>query len=352
MIKPLLFVGHISPFGEAFLRKVLNAPYFEIETVIIPKEELYISFIRRLQQVDQLEDERKHRKSYQQKTLALRKWIKAEAPNIKLRTAANLTEDCIQKLAKQFELAFCAAFPAIFPESLIAAVEKGIVNFHPSYLPRCRGANPIYWTIASQESFGGISSHLMTTKVDAGPILAREKIPFDHQTVTYHELYQLVIKKIEPLLQNTATFLDAGNEPLKQDEQAKSFFRENLVIHQLINWDQEPAERISAKIRAGGAFSFHKNEKVWLSSIVQISDHVPFVTNERFVQLKPGTVVSVQSSTIWVKTLNQYIAVEYRKRKTLEDYLISLLKILGLKSWIPRFSILHQRVIEVGNILQ
>lgn len=352
MIKPLLFVGHVSPFGETFLRKVLVSPYFEIKMVVIPEEELYINFMRRLQQVDRLEDEWKYRRSYRHKTSAIRKWIKVKAPNINLRTSADLREDRIQILAKQFELAFCAAYPAIFPESLITTVKKGVVNFHPSYLPRCRGANPIYWTIASQEPFGGVSAHYMTNKIDAGPILAQEKIPFDQKTITYQDLYQLVIQKIEPLLQNTAAFLDADREPLKQDEHAKSFFRENLTIHHLINWSQEPVERISAKIRAGGAFSFHKKDKVWLSSIVQISNHVPFVTNERFVQLKPGTVVRVQSSTIWIKALNQYIAVEYRKRKTLEDLLISMLKILGLKRWIPRFSLLHQRIIEVGDILQ
>lgn len=52
--------------------------------------------------------------------------------------------------------------------------EKGILNLHPSLLPKYRGSNPIREVILQGERKTGVTLFLIDEKVDHGPILAQE----------------------------------------------------------------------------------------------------------------------------------------------------------------------------------
>src|SRR4029434_4779522 len=85
-------------------------------------------------------------------------------------------------------LILCSAYPLILPESLLKRPVRGSINFHPSLLPRCRGCHPIYWTLASGETQGGVTAHYMTTEVDAGDIVAQIPLPLTEDD-DYGSLY-------------------------------------------------------------------------------------------------------------------------------------------------------------------
>ena len=51
-----------------------------------------------------------------------------------------------------------------------------LVNFHPSYLPRNRGANPIQWAIINGETEIGVTLHEIDGGIDTGPIIDQSKI--------------------------------------------------------------------------------------------------------------------------------------------------------------------------------
>ena len=48
------------------------------------------------------------------------------------------------------------------------------LNIHPSYLPYCRGSDPIVWAIRNNYPIGA-TLHKITTKVDEGDIFYQEK---------------------------------------------------------------------------------------------------------------------------------------------------------------------------------
>lgn len=352
MIKVLLCTGHLSPFGISLLREAIKIGLFDIKTILIPDLSLYLRFTRKLKRCDRLEGEKRFRKNYKKETRSLRIFLREHAPQTALYSCSDITDRTVADLFQQHELVFSAAFPAIFTANLLAIPARGIVNFHPSYLPRCRGAHPVYWTIASREPFGGLSAHMMTTRIDAGPIIARQKIDFDHDGITYKELYQMVLQAIKPVLIETAGFFENERLPKNQDEEQKSYFREDLAIHHKIQWDKEAAGQISAKIRAGGAYAFYRGEKIWLTAMLNLKERTPFVTNHFDPSLKAGTIVSVQASTLWIRTIDQYIEVCFHRRKTLEHILISGLESVGLARLTPRFAFLQNRVIEVGELLR
>jgi methionyl-tRNA formyltransferase len=74
------------------------------------------------------------------------------------------------------------------PDSVLKAVR--CVNVHPGYLPFGRGWRPVAFALANRTP-AGASLHVMTSDIDAGPIIASQRVPYDHGT-SCEELYQKV----------------------------------------------------------------------------------------------------------------------------------------------------------------
>jgi methionyl-tRNA formyltransferase len=68
--------------------------------------------------------------------------------------------------------ALLADFGQIIPKELLDHYPRGIVNLHPSLLPRHRGASPIPATILAGDRETGVSTIVMDEGVDTGPIIA------------------------------------------------------------------------------------------------------------------------------------------------------------------------------------
>jgi len=74
------------------------------------------------------------------------------------------------------ELICIATFPWLLTPEILAVPRHGVVNLHPSLLPRHRGPNPLFWTYYHDDRAGGVSAHLADSRADAGPILLQERI--------------------------------------------------------------------------------------------------------------------------------------------------------------------------------
>ena len=77
------------------------------------------------------------------------------------------------------DLAVCTGFPWLVPAEAIEALPVGIVNGHPSLLPRYRGPFPLAWAVRNGETEVGMSYHLMDPAFDTGNLLAQKAIPLD-----------------------------------------------------------------------------------------------------------------------------------------------------------------------------
>lgn len=70
------------------------------------------------------------------------------------------------------DLGVLADYGQIVPRSVLDLPRHGILNIHPSLLPRHRGATPVPATIAAGDSEGGVSIIRMDEGIDTGPIVA------------------------------------------------------------------------------------------------------------------------------------------------------------------------------------
>ena len=80
------------------------------------------------------------------------------------------------RLENNFDLSIVVAYGKIIPENILNAPKLGSINIHYSLLPKYRGAAPVEAAILNGDTETGVSIQKMFPKLDAGHILAQEKV--------------------------------------------------------------------------------------------------------------------------------------------------------------------------------
>jgi len=121
------------------------------------------------------------------------------------------------------DLAVVADFGLIIPKGILNSFPKGIINIHPSLLPKYRGSSPVQAAILNGEKITGVSIIKIDEKVDHGPILeqVREAIL---DTDTAETLYKRLFEKgICLLLKILKPYHDGVLNPIAQDHLKATF---------------------------------------------------------------------------------------------------------------------------------
>lgn len=103
------------------------------------------------------------------------------------------------------------------PAPVLNLPRLGILNVHPSLLPRHRGPSPIPWTIRRGDPSFGISVHKMVEEVDAGPIMSRSdplRIP---EKVTNRDIWQLTASALPKVVGESLRLVIEGAPGEPQD---------------------------------------------------------------------------------------------------------------------------------------
>lgn len=98
----------------------------------------------------------------------------AETHHIPVLAPTRLVEitDQLKKLEPKVGVLF--SYGKILPNETISLFNYGIVNIHPSLLPKHRGPSPLESTILAGDTRAGTSIMLISQEMDAGPILAQK----------------------------------------------------------------------------------------------------------------------------------------------------------------------------------
>jgi len=95
------------------------------------------------------------------------------------------------------DLILVCTFDQIIPRKIIKLSRWGVINLHPSLLPRYRGATPTNWVLLRGEKETGVTAHFIENeKVDAGPIILQRKIrihPDDNDGILRRKLAVLSV---------------------------------------------------------------------------------------------------------------------------------------------------------------
>jgi len=146
------------------------------------------------------------------------------------------------------DLALCGGFPVRIPADAIAVPSLGILNGHPSALPRYRGPNPIAWALRNGDSELGFTFHFMDAEFDTGPILLRGAASIA-AAERAEEILDAVFGLWSSLLPPALALVEAGERGSVQSEDGASyagFFEPEFAE---LDWTR-PAEEVHRQVRA------------------------------------------------------------------------------------------------------
>jgi len=145
------------------------------------------------------------------------------------------------------ELGILADYGQIVPASVLAIPRHGILNVHPSALPRHRGATPIPATIAAGDPSAAVTLILMDEGLDTGPVVARDAWQLDGTETTEtveHEAARrgaaLVLRSLRPWLEGRLSATPQGEagatltRPLRREDGRLDLARPAVELERLV----------------------------------------------------------------------------------------------------------------------
>ena len=74
------------------------------------------------------------------------------------------------------DLLLLACLPRIIDRAARRVARLGTLNLHPSALPRFRGPDPVFWQLRAGAARAGVTVHVATGAVDAGPVVVQRRL--------------------------------------------------------------------------------------------------------------------------------------------------------------------------------
>jgi methionyl-tRNA formyltransferase len=146
------------------------------------------------------------------------------------------------------DLALSGGFPVRIPADALAVPRHGIVNGHPSPLPRYRGPNPIGWALRNGDAQLGFTFHRMDADFDTGPVLAQGSAPLAG-AASAREVFATLIGLWAALLPRALERVEAGDPGDPQDEDGASYAGFFEPEYAVVDWTV-PAEEVHRQVRA------------------------------------------------------------------------------------------------------
>lgn len=163
------------------------------------------------------------------------------------------------------------SFGKIIPQSTIDLFTSGIINVHPSPLPKYRGPSPIESAIVNGDDTTGVSIMQLSAAMDAGPVYSFVSHLLTG-TETQPELYETLGKVGATELVRVLPQIMTGELlPTPQDESAATYCQLIQKKDGVIDWTK-PAEQIAREIRA---------YKTWPGSRTTIGNVDVIITSAR-----------------------------------------------------------------------
>ena len=188
------------------------------------------------------------------------------------------------------------AYGRIVPPEVLAIPRHGIVNVHPSLLPRYRGAAPVARAIAAGDTETGVTILYLSEELDAGDVILQKAVPIGPEDTT-RTLTARLAEEGAALLADALRLIEAGRAPRVPQDHARATWAPRLTREEgQIDW-RRPAGAIVNLIRAcdpwPGAFTYLWGDeiKIWLAGAASVSPRgaVPAAGGE----VPPGTVLRV-----------------------------------------------------------
>jgi methionyl-tRNA formyltransferase len=193
------------------------------------------------------------------------------------------------------DLTVMAFVTDIIPARFFEVPTQGTINYHPSLLPRHRGASAINWAVIMGDTKTGLSIFWPDGGIDTGLILLQKEINIGPDDTTGSLYFNHLFPKGVDAILESIDLIKAGNAPkIPQDEDGATYEPPCDDRVAGIGWDK-PAGELYNLVRGcdpqPGAFALFKGEKTRFYGAKLM---------EETVDKTPGTILDIDDQGIHV----------------------------------------------------
>jgi len=179
-------------------------------------------------------------------------------------------------------VAVLADFGLKIPTEVLDIFPKGIINIHPSLLPKYRGPTPVQTAILNGDKIAGVSLIKLDEKIDQGPILAKQEEEIkdsDTADSLYNRLFKIGSELLNKYLEE---YLDGKVKLIEQNEKEASYTKILIRRSGFFDIKNPPKKEVFQRmIRA-----FYPWPGVWTKA--------KFDDQEKIVKFLPGNKIQVE----------------------------------------------------------
>ncbi|NWF74252.1 MAG: methionyl-tRNA formyltransferase [Nitrospirae bacterium] len=140
------------------------------------------------------------------------------------------------------DLIVVCVFPQILKAAILHTPRLGVINCHPSLLPRYAGPQPEFWILKNGERISGVTVHVMTEGIDAGDIVAQQELIVG-ETENIGQLSQRQHHAAATLLTNVVNAFAQGTVDRKpQNIAERTYFGKRTAADTMIDWTGSAAQ--------------------------------------------------------------------------------------------------------------
>ena len=215
------------------------------------------------------------------------------------------TPESVEKISELHpELLVTASYSEIIKKELRQIPSFGAINLHPSLLPKYRGPTPIQTALLKGEHKTGTTIFRLTSRLDAGPILAQRELVIQQEDNFGSLQEKLANISAELLIEILPAIKDKSLVERPQDENLASYTHKFSKKDLWINWDNK-VKNILNQIRAfapipGARTSIHNTYlKILQAEIYSSLDNDKPGTISGFIK-NNGILVNCQDGQILI----------------------------------------------------
>lgn len=165
----------------------------------------------------------------------------AEQNGIDVLQPEKLDSDFTHKLkAISCDLFLVVAYGKILTEEVINMPKHGTFNIHYSLLPKYRGATPVESAILNGDKETGVSIQKMVFELDAGPVVAEEKIIISSNETAPELLERLNNAGKNLLVQTIPRIIEGTADYTEQNDTEATFTKKITKENGLIDTSDSP----------------------------------------------------------------------------------------------------------------
>lgn len=229
-------------------------------------------------------------------------------------------------LERQFDVGVVVSFGCLLRERLIDQFPYGILNVHPSLLPRWRGPAPVFHTILNGDTVTGVTvMQIHPKRFDVGPILHQEihQVP---KNCTADQLGERLATIGSHLLLDTLKTLPERITNKKAQNQTGATLAPKITKSMSwLVWEEQSCEQIDRLFRAIG--SRISLRTIWMGNKIKLLDFVGQLSvslSGRDGTPQPGSIIyQKESNTLVVRCKDGWVGfktVMLKKRLSAADF--------------------------------